>query len=62
MKKIVLFAILFIVCISLAVGAFNEKADVDADIADQVLRIHIRANSNGDEEYAKQLMAKFRGA
>lgn len=58
MKKIVLFAILFIVCISLAVGAFNEKADVDADIADQVLRIHIRANSNGDEDQTVKYMVK----
>lgn len=58
MKKIVLFAILFIVCISLAVGAFNEKADGDVGVADKVLRIHIRANSNDGEDQSVKYMVK----
>lgn len=58
MKKIILFAILFIVCTSLVVGVFNEKTDGDVDIADEVLRIHIRANSNEDQDQSVKYMVK----
>lgn len=50
MKKIVGFGFLFVMCIALAVGCFSQK-DLNADdISDEVLRIHIRANSNSDDD------------
>ncbi len=57
MKKIFLFVLLFIICLSLIIGAFDEK-DSDDELSEQVLRIHIRANSNSDADQAVKYKVK----
>ena len=50
MKKIIGLGLLAILCIALATGCFSQKDFVGEKISDEVLRIHIRANSNGDDD------------
>ena len=49
MQKVIVFGLAFILCAVLVVGCFAPQ-DTDTSFSEDVLRIHIRANSNGEKD------------